>query len=234
MKIKLLLLIPLLFLTGCSIEYNLAIDSNFKVIEELTAYENNNELLRYYDNIESIPSKHFYQYKNMGRFKKYSLTKELFEKEKTGGIVKSSKYKIADLKDSPLIETLFSNFSINEYGDMLSIQATGYNYSLFEGEGNNIDMEDIIVNVKLQHEVIDNNADRVDEKTNTYTWVLNNDVRSGNIYFVIDKSKKKYGIQIKDFFNSNLSTIYTISAVIGIILLVAIYFAFRLRKINKI
>ena len=62
-KIKILLIIPLLFLTGCSINYDLRIDSNLKFKETATILENNNILELYNKNLKLVPDQKFSQYK---------------------------------------------------------------------------------------------------------------------------------------------------------------------------
>lgn len=235
MKIKLLLLIPILFLTGCSVNYNLRIDSSLKVKETITVLEQNDILKIHNDNLKLVPDQVFSQYSYVDNFKNYKLKDKLFKNDKTGGIVENTYKSINNYKNSFFFSTLFSDINYTEYANVVSVQILGYNPSVFNSEVDpNYYMEDIVVKIKFHNKVIESNAKEYDEKTNTYTWVLNDDKQSGNISFSIDKNKKKYDIIIKDFFSDNLATIIIISVLVSIIIIVSSYLYTTYKKNDKI
>lgn len=234
-KIKLLLIIPLLFLTGCSVQYNLRIDSNLNFKEETTLLEKNQILEIYNKNLKLIPKQKFSQYKSVDGFKPYKLSKEIFSNEETGGIIKSSFNGIENFKNSILLTTLFSDLNVTEYGNIVSIQTTGYDSSIFVAETDpNFFLEDIIVNIRFHNKVVENNASKYDEKTNTYTWILNTNQESGNISFSIDKNQKRYDIIFKDFINDNIVAISISSILLVVLLVIGSKLYIKNKNINKI
>ena len=233
-KIKLLLVIPLLFLTGCSVKYNLRIDSNLNFIEETTLLEKNEILEVYNKNLKLVPKQKFSQYESTDEFKPYELTKEIFENNETGGIIKANFDNEEKFKNSILFTSLFSDLNVNKYGNIISFQTIEYNTSFFVPEDPTFVMEDIIVNIRFHNDVVENNALKYDEKTNTYTWILNTEPSSGNISFSIDKNKKRYDIIFQDFINDNLFTIISASVIIIIVISIYLYFVNKNKRINKI
>jgi len=233
-KIKLLLIIPILFLTGCSVQYNLRVDSNLNFKEEATLLEKNEILKVYNENLKLVPKQKFSQYESSEEFKPYKLTREIFESNETGGTIKANFNGKEKFKNSILFTSVFSDLNINEYGNIISFQTTGYNSSFFVPEDTTFVMEEIEVNIRFHNKVVENNAVKYDEKTNTYTWILNTDVSSGNIMFSIDKSQKKYDIIIQDFFSDNLVTIIISGILILSGIAIYLYFVRKNKSINKI
>ncbi|MBE6153565.1 MAG: hypothetical protein E7166_05015 [Firmicutes bacterium] len=222
-NLKLLIIISLIFITGCSTKYDLTIDSDLNLKETVTLYENNKTLEVYNNNLKLVPDQKFSQYKEMSTFKNYKLIKKIFEKDKTGGVIQTKFSSLEKYRDSFVLTTIFEDIQFLEYGNIVNIQTSGYNPSIFVSEEDfEFFMEDIEVNIKFHNDVVENNAQKYDEKTNTYTWILNQDSKSGNIMFSIDKSKKRYDIIIKDFINDNLFSIIGIGTLLTITLLITI------------
>lgn len=234
-KLKLLLIIPLLFVTGCSINYNLRVDSNLNFKENATISEKNDVLNIYNKNLKLVPDQKFSQYESFDGFESYDLKKKLFEKDSTGGIVEAWFNGIDKYKKSLLLTSVFSDINVTNYGNISSIQFIGYNPSVFVSEEDEeFQMDDITVNIRFHNEVVENNAQSYDEKTNTYTWVLNENKESGNIMFSIDQSKKRYDIIIKDFFSDHLATIITLSVLAFAVIVAACVLYSKNQKSNKI
>ena len=115
------------------------------------------------------------------------------------------------------------------------MQTSGYNSSFFISEIDpTLNVEDITVNIRFHNKVVENNADKYDEKTNTYTWVLNADPASGNVMYSIDKNEKRYDIIFQDFINDNLFTIIASGVILVSGLLIYLYFRNKNRVMNKI
>jgi len=234
-KIKLLLIIPILFLTGCSVNYNLRVDSNLNFKEEATILENNEILQIYNQNLKLVPKQKFSQYESVKSFEPYKLKKEIFEDNKTGGVITANFNGKESLENSILFKSLFSDLNINEYSNIISFQTIGYNTSFFVPETDpNFFLEDIIVNIRFHNKVVENNADKYDEKTNTYTWVLTTEQDSGNIFFSLDKNQKRYDIIFKDFIEDNLFAIISVLVIVVSGFLIYMYFVRKNKSINKI
>lgn len=234
-KYKLLLVFVFMFITGCSTKYNLTIDSNLGIRETATILEDNVVLEIYDANLKLIPEQKFYQYKSFPQFKSYKLRKKLFDSNKTGGIVESKFKNIENFKESILFSEMYNDISVDQYGNIVNIHFIGYNASLFKPTADPLFfMEDIEVNIKFHNVVMESNAQKYDEKTNTYTWILNEDESSGSITFSIDRSQKRYDIIFKDFIHDYLAPILIVSflVVFASITLLVVYK--KNNSINKI
>ncbi len=229
-----LLLCSLIFITGCNIDYNLTIDSKQRIKETSVITEDNDILKVYNDSLEVVPEQTFYQYKSLTGFKYYKLDQKIFNEDSTGAKLIANFDNFDEYKESLLFGRLFDNLSINEYGNMLSVVASGYHQDFFASEEDeNFNVKQINVNIKFHNKVTDNNADEYDEKENTYTWILKaNDNKS--ISFSIDKNEKRYDIIIKDFLTNNLITIIVTISIILLILIIATYFSIKNKHANKI
>ena len=73
MKKIFVLLIMLMFVTGCTIKCDLRIDTNLKVRERLTITETNKVLDIYNDNLKIIPKQRISEYENIEEFKQFKL-----------------------------------------------------------------------------------------------------------------------------------------------------------------
>ena len=233
-KIKLLIIIFTLFLTGCSAEYNLRIDSNLNFKEEATLFEKNEILEVYNKNLKLVPDQKFSQYESSKEFKPYKLAEKIFESSQTGGVVEANFKGVENFENSILFTSLFSELNITKYSNIVSFQTSGYDSSFFVPEDPMFVMEPITVNIRFHNEVVENNALKYDEKTNTYTWFLNEEQSSGNIMFSINQNKKRYDIILQDFFGDNLISIIVFSVIIIAGISVYIYFINKNKKINKI
>lgn len=233
---KILILCSLLFLvTGCSIKYDLRIDSNLSVKETITIKENNDVLKIYNSDLKKIPKDRISEYKNVDGFKQMNLEKEIFENNQTGGIVSANYTSLKDYKKSGTVLSLFSNISITDLGNTTNVQITDYNsQSFFEPEDTNTSMENIEVNIRFHNKIIDSNAKTYDEKTNTYTWLLTSDISSGNILFSIDNNSKRYDIIIQDFLNDNKYTLIIMGIILAIAFITFSKYYINNKKVNKI
>lgn len=234
-KLKLILLIiPLIFITGCDIEYNLRIDSNQKVKESATITESNEILSIYNPSLKVVPEQTFYQYESLDAFKYYKLDKKIFNSDSTGAKITGTFNSISEYKKSLLLGNLFENISVNEYGNVLSVVASGYNSGFFSSEEDEtFSIGEIKVNIKFHNEVTSNNADSINEEDNTYTWILTANEEK-TITFTIDKNEKRYDIIIKDLFLDNLVGLIITGIVIVTGLIVAMIFIRKNKQNNKI
>lgn len=188
-KIKYILLIfAILLFAGCSGNYNLTINKDLTVNEELNILINNDETT-------------------------YETTLLLFDQAD----IDSDKYEVAILDDevnikykekyssfedfylnSKLYKTLFDNleYSIDNKGLSLNTKS---NFKLDDNDNQNIvnsyDIDELKINIKTPFYVKENNADS--NKDNTYTWILNKDDTFKDIKMDLSyKTDTLYGIVI--------------------------------------
>lgn len=205
-KIKYILLIfVILLFTGCSGNYNLTINKDLSVDEEIDILIDNKE-------------------------NTYETTILLFEKAN----IDSDKYKVVIIDDevnikykenyssfeeyylnSKLYKTLFENieFSIDNKGMSINTKS---NLKLDDKDNQNIinsyDIDNFKINIKVPFNVNNNNADSI--KEDTYTWILNSNDTFKEISIDYSyKADKVYGIVLLSLIG--IATIVTLVYIIN-------------------
>lgn len=206
-KLKyIILIIMVLFISGCSGKYNLTFDKNLNLTEELNVYiENEN------DNYERT----------------YQLLDQAgVSKDKYDVVVEGDKINITYKEtyptfedyylDSKLYRMLFEEIEFNKSNTGMDIKAES-NLKLDDKNNINIinayDINDFDINIKLPFSVKDNNADEV--KSGIYTWKL----KSSDTF-------KEINIKF-DYKNDNVRSIVLIALVsvvsLGILIYIFVY-----------
>ncbi|MBR2997978.1 MAG: hypothetical protein IKF37_02740 [Bacilli bacterium] len=206
-KLKyIILIIMVLFISGCSGKYNLTFDKNLNLTEELNVYiENEN------DNYERT----------------YQLLDQAgVSKDKYDVVVEGDKINITYKEtyptfedyylDSKLYRMLFEEIEFNKSNTGMDIKAES-NLKLDDKNNINIinayDIDDFDINIKLPFSVKDNNADEV--KSGIYTWKL----KSSDTF-------KEINIKF-DYKNDNVRSIVLIALVsvvsLGILIYIFVY-----------
>lgn len=232
MKIKILILSCLLFMAcGCSAEVNLDIsDNKIKESTDITVYQNaiyTKDILRtsFRDYIpiyaadlivDTMPDQPF--------------SDTLYYKKNTTDLGNGYNF------------NYYYDFDLDKYGDARTIKDgfRDYNYSYrnrvvsISTDDRGLiyfdeypELDEVVVNIKTDYLVEDNNADSVDG--NTYTWVFNKNSKK-SINIIIDTSEsgdKVLGIV-------NVSTVITIGIIGGVVLIILFLLLFKNRKNNKI
>lgn len=238
MKNKLILLVTMsfMFLTGCTIKYDLVIDSNLKVKETISIKEDNSILNVNNKNLEAVPKMFFAQYKSMEDYKSYELIDEIHTDNETGAIIESKFSTFEQYKKSMPYAFLFSKVTVTEAYNYVSVAYTDFNHGFFTNaiDPNKGDVNDIEVNIRFHNKVTEHNAESCNDVTNTCTWRLGKDASTQMVSFTIDTDSKRYDIIFKDFITNNLVTLIIIGslALIGIVA----YFSVinKTRSSNKI
>ena len=189
-KIVLLLLIVLL-ISGCSGTYNLKINNNLKE-EKNIIITLENEVYNY-DKIDNLINSEVGNNLNVSYKKKYDTIEEY-------------------LLDSILYKQIFNSISYNSDDNEISLGARNILNLSTSDLNNSYDLKILQINVQTPLEVIDENADFVNE--NTYSWTINDKTQEKDMYLVFNKEK----------FVLNRGTIILISAlglvVIGLIIII--------------
>jgi len=206
-KLKyIILIIMVLFISGCSGKYNLTFDKNLNLTEELNVYiENEN------DNYERT----------------YQLLDQAgVSKDKYDVVVEGDKINITYKEtyptfedyylDSKLYRMLFEEIEFNKSNTGMDIK-TESNLKLDDKNNINIinayDIDDFDINIKLPFSVKENNADEV--KSGIYTWKL----KSSDTF-------KEINIKF-DYKNDNVRSIVLIALVsvvsLGILIYIFVY-----------
>lgn len=148
----------------------------------------------------------------------------------------------ASLKDFTLgdsYRTLYESASIveNPKTHTYTFQASGENYIslLFQERASSTHLfqaQTIEINVQFHNVVLSSNADRVNSKTNTYTWIFDGDNHSKYIQFQLS-SKKRYDLILPYFLNLYWPIMVGCGIVLLFIVVIAFYIIRKIRKKNQ-
>ena len=162
MKNKIIILLSLLLLTGCTVNYNLEINKDTlnetitgTVTKEESSQESNATGLSTVYSIINEDQKPVYN-------KEELYQKELKESGNNINYTFKYNYNIEDFVNSTIINTCFENKEIEEIDNYYSIRLSGNFYCLYSKKIN------IAVTSNLK--VASNNADKI--KDNTYIWTI--------------------------------------------------------------
>ena len=217
MKIKrIILIITLLFLTGCSATYNLNI-SEEGIKEVIEGTVTNNEL----DNTGHTDANVFVYnlesrtplIRDEGSYSKNITNKDNYKKftytySYDGNYDKSSALNICF--DNPMFD-----------------ESEEYYYVELKSPFNCLYSDKLTINITSDYEVISNNADKV--HNNTYTWIIN-DKDNVNISLTISK---KLSYQ-KNEYEVSFTRLRIIGFIVLIILSIITYLLYRKKNSNKV
>ena len=229
-KIRLICIvfITCIICSGCTIESNIKVMSDGSVIEKINVVGNhdisdiNDETIKkkINNNYNYLISSYDYDYKfddkiNLFLEKKYNSLSNYLKNEN--------------------ISLLFEDYELFEYQGIVSFKNTGntlYN-KLFYYEDIPVDnyytelVDKIIIKIQFENVVVDNNADSYDEKTNTYTWVIDKENQKKDIEFSFDSTKKV------NLAENNDKRIFIIIG-FGLLILIVLIFKKMFSKVNKL
>lgn len=222
-------------LTGCSVNYNIVITDDEIVKENFIISVDNqiiydsgmekNEFLDYYS--------HLYQ-QNEG-YENFKIeTKE--GKSVSNFIVKNNYESLNDYINSFSFKYMFNDAYIERIGNYISFK-TSTNLKL-EEMNNDIEISDFAcdnfkISIKFYNEIVNNNADEVDEKNNIYTWIINKNTSKQFIEFKIGP-KIRYDVMIKDYLYNNIIMISIIVGLVLLLIIVIFMIVYRSKKNNEI
>lgn len=167
MSKKIILLILILLLTGCSGTYELEI-KNEKVIEKTTAlYDSSKVVGDPYEYTKKLSLK----YDDNGDFLSYETKKNISKKDKTGVELTNKYDSIEEFKEeSKIINYCYIARSITNYeNDYLTLK-TSSEFTCFRDVE---ELEKVTIVIKSNHKLKETNADRI--KNHTYYWDITKD-----------------------------------------------------------
>lgn len=233
-KIKILLIISICFLiTGCTVDYNVVIDKNGIVDENISI--DGQEI--YNDNEYKILKQEINnQYKDI--LDKYKYDYKISKNDDKIHAEINKKSDLNKLVSNSLYNEVFESYQIFKNKEGSNFKTIGNNsiYELFVVKNYESDLKlkttvDLLkVNIKFENIIIDNNADKCDNITNTCTWIFDKNNYDKTIQFTYDENKVFKKVQTIE----NKSTfLIIITLLIVIILLFGIAIIYVSKK-NKI
>lgn len=228
-KIRLIIMLMLVFLvSGCSVEYNLVINEDSSINEEIIASEKTNRL-------ESMTRLNGEQACNYlyNMFKRDSDTSGASCSEKnsiTYGTVRAIYTDVDDLA-SKFKSDIFETVEVLKNDDEITITAT-QKEELGGDAGTTYIYNNIEVNITVPFEVVENNADSVSK--NTYTWIIEEDekVKTIKIVYKDKELPNRANIKISDNKYNLRYEYFIIGAIVAIILGIVVFVFIRSKKNN--
>lgn len=221
MKNKLYLIIPLLlFLSGCTVNYNLNIDKD-SITENINGTVTNEEIMPEIEGRNDVNIKYYYLYLNDSAL--IINTDEKYEKTindiDNGKSFDFNYVYHGNYNQSNVINSCFENHIIEENDDYYYIKLSGKFSCLYS---NKID-----INVTCNYKVLDNNAKKVNG--NKYTWTIDNS-NNVDITLTVSKTIKYEGSTKARIF----STFQIIGFIVFTVLVVITYALYKRKNSSKV
>lgn len=224
MKNKSLFIIILILITGCSVEYNLNIDSSFS---EHTVYipESSEEMIdgtQYRLPALFSESRLTYDNSNLKEIKYYNI-KTLKDNKFSFNFV----YDDNQLNDSNIANSCYQFFSVDAKENEVSI-LTGNKFYCFDVYE---ELDSVTININSNYKVIQSNADKIVGKK--HTWYITRENASNKpIIFVYDKSKKN--MTIMQYLMDNVPLVVVVSTTLMLGGITFLIINTKKKKANKI
>ena len=198
MKKKLLLIICILLITGCKVEYNLIINDNVNIEEQVLMTGTDEFFEVYYKSSKLNIVNMIFDSERKELLSKNNYNYQVIE-DNTPYVKATKKYN--NIKDytnnSIFIKPYFENVNVNEIDGIITLNINNY-MPVSPDEIERFYISGCVINIKLDYQVIESNAMKYDKKTNTYSWYINEETDNFNIKLSYDTNKiyeeKKQGI----------------------------------------
>ena len=224
-KIKFILSLCLIFmLSGCSVEYNLVINNDYSVEEDIITYETS-EYYRMFDSSKEELVNSFIRENEDA--KKYDY--EIYEDDDNYGANLSLKYK-------NILDYYENNNNFNEHFNKLDISKDGTIVEIHAYDLKNLSpfyqreyyIEDVVINIKLPKKALYSNADKIDEKEHIYTWYISASQTDADINIKYEENDL-----VKAFY-SNYTIIIIVAIISTIVISIIIKLIITSKKNNEI
>lgn len=226
---KILLFFMIIFLTGCSVEYDLTINEDNSITEKVVASEKTKKM----ESLTRLKGDTAVSYLNnmFNKDKKGKLTSYTSE-DMTYATVTRTHSNIADYS-SNFSSDVFENIQIQEKNGIITFVT---NQSQILGGNSNYSLiyDDITIKIKIPYVVTENNADTI--SNDTYIWNIKKDQPLKTIRFSYKKDSKKNSVNVKisdKTYNINYGIIAG-SVIIILVLIIFILIRIKNKKNNVV
>lgn len=227
MKKIFLLIIPFL-LTGCaSVSYNLKINKDLSVVEDVKMTATKEYFDSYYKNLPITIVKQAYESEWMDVVKQneydYKLVKDnvryptIFVNKKYDNLNKYTKETIFKGES-------FENILVIENNNLITIKTDNFLPYLEDQDQARFPISQLVINIQVPYVVTNSNADKKNMQDHIYTWIINEKTENKEINITFDKTK---------IYIYNL-TMYISMIIIGILIVIGIIVIIKIRNKNKI
>ena len=218
MKKILLIMLTMLFLTGCTVNYNLEIDGD-NLNEVITGNVSKKEYeVKETDNGENLIYALFNNDQNALFDEESPYLRTLEDKGKTIDYNFSYLYNY-NFDRSTIINTCFEYHMVDETEDYYYIKLSGRFYCMYSDKIN--------INVTSNNAVLENNATKVDG--NVYSWVIKNDKDVDILLNVSKKMKHSDSNKLKV-----MNTFQIIGLIVLVVLCIITIFLYKKKNRNEV
>ncbi len=231
MKNKLIILIILLlFSSGCTIDYNLIIDEELLVDEIVTLKESTYVIKTQTLDVDNFLDSTINDYKEDSLYDKYIYEKQTDDLY-TSVDAKAIYLDFQDYLEKNIVrEIAFDDIKITKedkiYEFIFAVKESSEIDLFNESELYSSTVDEIRVNITLPFKVLANNSNNFDIDKNTYTWIYKKNQQFNDIMIKFDISKQPI--------KRENTAIYFIAVVIISIMLFSIIGIYRYKKFNKL
>lgn len=241
MKKKILILLMLIILSGCTVKENININADGSVSEK-TNISFDNEMAVNYDTPTKYAEDFLKYYNNAIELKNYSY--DVSENKSNTDVVFNRKTaKLCDgIKYGLFVDNLYSDIECSEDDYYYIIKSNSQQLLSKPMSEKKFDVERVELNIKVPIPLEENNADNV--SNNTYTWFFDENTDSNkSVYLKINKSslenKNKVEKEQKtkeETIKKNVSNIKIIGVIVVIfaLLILIVYTLYKKYKNNKL
>lgn len=218
----LVLAIFMLFITGCTVTYDLNIEDS-KIYEKV----NLNVDSTFKSRISELSKIKQYNHLSGSNTTYYNFSST----ESDSGVKLSYDYQYGfeNFEESRALSECFSAFNVlNDYEKETFRITTSNKFNCLNYNDEFVD--NVIINIRTNHEVIDHNADKV--KDGVYTWEIKSSKLDKPIDFTIDRNTKD--TTVEDTIKNFGIILMVIGIVSGIGLIVFIFLKIKSKNVNKI
>ena len=186
---SLILVISIIFFAGCNANYTIEVNEDLTVTESLVILQRNERILGHSSSVENFVENTVEEVRNFYGNDGYIVESEIGE-DYSGGIGSREFLDFrAYRRDSLFSHELFENIESSESGTIVTIEFKSKEepYEVFQGDiWSDPLLTKLAFNIKVPFEVLDSNADEIDEARNVYTWYYDDTVRDKNIQISYD------------------------------------------------
>lgn len=182
-----------LTLTGCvNADYNLTINKDLSVLENVNISATKEYFDSFYMNLPVTIVEENYNSDWINPLKennyKYELRKNnypypsVFVEKKYNNLNEYSQKTV-------FLEQSFEDLIIKTNNNLYQIQTVNFLPYVEDQTDEGFPISNLSINIKLPFVVTESNADKIDKSTNTYTWIIDEETKDKEINITFDKSK---------------------------------------------
>lgn len=229
-KVKVLMLLLLTVLvSGCTANYDVKINLDGSVKENVELLEVKERILPDFTNKKF--KDYVKEYINLNELNQTVKDYELLNNSETAGIFVKREYNdiYQYVNTSPAIPFVFKKVKIRTKDEMIILKSveTGYDLVYEENDGV-LNYTNSTITLSLPYEVISSNADHIDEETNMYTWDFDQDFDGIEIKYNPNKKYTNDLLKLLKYATSGTYLIIALIVIVALIVLAMIFLGIKL------